>query len=184
MTEIAQPIEKIKKAYRVLGVPEAASALAIKTSYRKLIKRWHPDKPATSAASSEEAMMMTQLLNEAYALIENAPLRYYLGAEPASRREEKRATEKKAVKAKIDDINEVDLSKMFFSEKRIEYAVRIVFGGISGMFVGMAFTLDIFHDGAWIVGGILLGAAVFAVGAVKYGDRFWRAVFGNWWMWE
>jgi len=44
-----------------------------------VIKRWHPDKPATSAASSEEAMMMTQLLNEAYALIENAPLRYYLG---------------------------------------------------------------------------------------------------------
>jgi len=42
-----QAIEKLKRAYRVLNVPEAASALAIKSNYRKLIKRWHPDRPAT-----------------------------------------------------------------------------------------------------------------------------------------
>jgi len=176
MTETAQPIEKMKKAYLVLDVPEAASALAIKSKYRKLIKRWHPDKPATNAATSDEAMMMTKLINEAYALIENAPLRYYSGME---KKKEARADE-----AKIRDVNEVDFSNMFFNEKRIEYAARIAFGIISGAFVGMALMLDFSKDGTWIVTGIVLGAIGFAGGAVKYGDKFWRAVFGNWWMWE
>jgi DnaJ domain len=182
MTETAQPLEKMRKAYRVLDVPEEASALAIKSNYRRLIKRWHPDKPATNAATSDEAMMMTKVINQAYALIENAPLRYYSGAEAAPRhakKQEKRKTEA----ARVRDVNEIDLSKMFFNEKRIEYAVRIVFGVVSGAFVGMALTLDFSKDGTWILTGIVLGAIGCAAGAVKYGDRFWRAVFGNWWMW-
>ncbi len=125
-------------------------------------------------------MMMTKVINEAYALIENAPLRYYSGTEQAA--EDKKET--RAGEAKIQDVNEVDLSKMFFNEKRIEYAVRIAFGVISGAFVGMALMLDFSKDGTWIVTGIVLGAIGFAAGAVKYGDKFWRAVFGNWWMWE
>jgi DnaJ-class molecular chaperone len=180
MTSESRTIERLKKAYRVLDVPEASSALAVKSNYRKLIKRWHPDKPATSAATSDEAMMMTKVINEAYALIENAPLRYYSGMEQAA--EDKKET--KAGEANIRDVSEVDLSKMFFNEKRIEYAARIAFGVISGAFVGTALMLDFSKDGTWIVTGIVLGAIGFAAGAVKYGDRFWRAVFGNWWMWK
>ncbi|MBS1841412.1 MAG: DnaJ domain-containing protein [Acidobacteria bacterium] len=183
MTETTQPIEKMKKAYRVLNVPEAASALAIKSNYRKLIKRWHPDKPATSSATQDEAVMMTKVINEAYALIENAPLRYYSGGEAAPRASGKQE-QKKAGEARALDVNEVDLSKMFFNEKRIEYAVRIIFGALSGAFTGMALLFDFSRDGTWIVSGIVLGAIAFAAGAVKYGDRFWRAVLGNWWMWK
>ena len=168
----------------MLDVPEAASALAIKSNYRKLIKRWHPDKPATNAATSEEAMMMTKLLNDAYALIENAPLRYYVGAKEEAARGADKQEKRKTGEAKVRAANEIDLSKMFFNERRIEYAVRIIFGAVSGAFVGMALLFDFSRDGAWIVAGILLGAIGFAAGAVKYGDRFWRAVFGNWWMWE
>ena len=171
-------VEGLTRSYRVLDVPTSASALAIKSNYRKLIKRWHPDKPATNAATSEEAMTMTKLLNEAYALIENAPLRYYSGEDSA------KSLKVATAAPKPRRLNEVDLSKMISDEKRIEYAVRIVFGAISGAFVGMALMFDASQQGAWIVAGIGLGAIGFAAGAVKYGDRFWRAVFGNWWMWE
>jgi hypothetical protein len=181
MSSETQTIERLKKAYRVLNVPEAASALAIKASYRKLIKRWHPDKPATSAATHEEAVMMTKLINEAYALIENAPLRYYSGPDPS----ETETIEKKTQsEAKVRNVNEVDLSKMFFDEKRIEYAVRIVCGAISGAFVGLAFSLDVMRDGIEVMAAVAICAVGFAIGAMKYGDRFWRGVFGIWWRWE
>jgi hypothetical protein len=179
MAVAEQPIEKLKKAYRVLDVPATASALAIKSNYRKLIKRWHPDRPATGVSAPSEAALMTTLINEAYALIENAPLRYYSGeATPP------RAEKKKTAEPKIRNVNEVDLSKMFFNEKRIEYTVRIVCGTISGAFVGLAFSVDVLGGGIEIMVAIVLCAIGFAVGAVKYGDKFWRVVFGKWWMWE
>ena len=173
-----QPIEKWKKAYRVLDVPASASALAIKSNYRKLIKRWHPDRPATGGSTASEATLMTTLINEAYALIGNAPLRYYSG-EAARGAEKKKATEPKS-----RNVNEVDLSKMFFNEKRIEYAVRIVSGTLSGAFFGLIITLDSFQGSKEILIGILIGAIGFAWGAVRYGDKFWRVVFGRWWMWQ
>jgi hypothetical protein len=171
-------VEELTRAYRVLDVHTSASALAIKSNYRKLIKRWHPDRPATGVATEAEASFMTKLINEAYALIENAPLRYYSGTGTS------KTAEKKHAGPKPRNINEVDLSKMFFNEKRIEYAVRITCGAISGAFVGLAFSLDFFREDLEIVAGIALCAIGFAAGAVKYGDRFWRAAFGNWWMWE
>lgn len=173
-----QPIDKLKRAYRVLDVPTTVSALAIKSNYRKLIKRWHPDRPATGGSTPSEAALMTTLINEAYALIENAPLRYYSGAAAA------RAEKKKAAEPKIRSVNEVDLSKMFFHEKRIEYAVRIVSGALSGAFFGLIITLDSFQESKEILIGILVGAIGFAWGAVRYGDRFWRVIFGRWWMWR
>lgn len=179
MTVGEQPIEKLKKAYRLLDVPVAASALAIKSNYRKLIKRWHPDRPATGAATAAEAMMMTKLINEAYASIQNAPLRYYAGneADPAKAKE-------RPTTPRPRNINEVDPSGTFFSEKRIEYAVRIVCGAISGVFVGAAISLDFFRTGPETLAIIVLGAVGFAWGALKYGDKFWRFVFGRWFMWE
>src|SRR5690242_3102617 len=77
VTNDGQAVEHLKKAYRVLDVPTTASALAIKSNYRKLIKRWHPDRPARGSTTEVEAMTMTKAINEAYTLIENAPLRYF-----------------------------------------------------------------------------------------------------------
>jgi len=181
MSSETQTIERLKKAYRVLNVPEAASALVIKASYKRLIKRWHPDKPATGAATHEEAVMMMKLINEAYTLIENAPLRYYSGRDlHGTQKAEKKAQSE----AKTRNVNEVDLSKMFFNEKRIEYAVRIVCGAISGAFVGLAFSLDVTRDGIEIMAAVATCAVGFAIGTMKYGDRFWRGVFGLWWRWQ
>src|SRR6266404_6681599 len=119
-----QQIEKWKKAYRVLDVPAAASALAIKSNYRKMIKRWHPDRPTTQAATAAEAMVMTKILNEAYALIENAPLRYHEERQAPKASPEKpgpRAREKRGLRALSD-------AEAALIEKRVEYAVRIICG--------------------------------------------------------
>jgi curved DNA-binding protein CbpA len=68
-------IENLAHAYRLLDVPWDASPRAIKANYRKLIKRWHPDRHRPGTESHAEATLMTKLLNESYARIENAPLR-------------------------------------------------------------------------------------------------------------
>ncbi|MFZ3332329.1 MAG: DnaJ domain-containing protein [Candidatus Acidiferrales bacterium] len=50
----AAEIENLAHAYRVLDVPWDASPRAIKASYRKLVKRWHPDRypPGTESHSA------------------------------------------------------------------------------------------------------------------------------------
>jgi hypothetical protein len=131
----------------------------------------------TGGSMAAEATLMTKLINEAFALIQNAPLRYYAGRNAPGSFKQNVAPERKS-------INEVDLPRMFFNEKRIEYAVRVACGAISGAFVGLAFSVDIFREDIEIVAAIILCAIGFAAGAVKYGDRFWRMVFGNWWMWR
>ena len=68
-------IENLAHAYRVLDARWDASPRAIKTRYRKLVKRWHPDRHTPGTPGHTEATLMTRLLNEAYTRIENAPLR-------------------------------------------------------------------------------------------------------------
>jgi DnaJ-like protein len=68
-------IENLAHAYRVLDARWDASPRAIKASYRKLVKRWHPDRHTPGTPGHTEATLMTRLLNEAYTRIENAPLR-------------------------------------------------------------------------------------------------------------
>lgn len=180
MTTDDPAIEKFKKAYRVLDVPEAASALAIKANYRKLIKRWHPDKPATSAATSAEATMMTKMINEAYSLIENAPLRYYehrTTAKATSHKPWYRAREKRGVESLSD-------AEVALIEKRSEYAVRIICGILCGAFVGLTFAVDLVKSDVEIFGAAVVCAIGFGAGAVKLGDKLWREVFGIWWKWQ
>ena len=173
-------IDKLRKAYRVLDVPETASALAIKSNYRKLIKRWHPDKPATSAATTAEATTMTKLINEAYTLIENAPLRYYVGnaeSKTAPVRPRYRAREKRGV----ESLSDAEAARI---EKRAEYVVRIVCGLLSGAFIGFLFIGDLLQNSIEAFSSALFLALLFGAGAVKVGDKVWREIFGIWWKWE
>jgi curved DNA-binding protein CbpA len=177
MSSETQTIERLKKAYRVLNVPEAASALAIKASYRKLIKRWHPDKPATSAATQDESVMMTKLINEAYTLIENAPLRYFdeKPATSAAEKSEGRIEERRGFRS-------LKGARVALIEKRVEYAVRIGCGMLSGAFIGLLFGERLNDENVFT--GVLICALLFAAGAVKVGDKFWRKMLGIWWRWE
>jgi hypothetical protein len=179
MTAEEQSLERWKRAYRVLDVPASASALTIKSNYRKLIKRWHPDRPPSGSSTPSEATLMTKLINEAYGLIENAPLRYYSGEPAVAPASANPNSSRKRTTGWMDD------SQAALIEKRVEYGVRIACGILSGAFFGLAFSVDFLrNDGAEVLAAIVLCAVGFAAGAVRYGDRFWRIIFGRWWMWE
>lgn len=55
----------MKSYYDVLGISEKASSQEIKTAYRELIKKYHPDKNS----DDKEAVKKSQLINEAYSVL-------------------------------------------------------------------------------------------------------------------
>lgn len=79
-------IEELRRAYQLLDVPYSASERAIKQAYRRVTKRWHPDRYAGEIPAHAEATQMMKLINEAYSQIANAPLRHYDEGEGAAAR--------------------------------------------------------------------------------------------------
>src|SRR5882757_8717630 len=77
MPFVEDQLAEWKAAYRLLDVPPSATSNDIRKGQRRLLKRWHPDFFAAGTDEQTEATRMTQFINEAYAKIENAPLRYY-----------------------------------------------------------------------------------------------------------
>ncbi len=67
---------EIDQARRILGLSERASIEEIKTAYRRMCKRWHPDALAKRQASSKKI----KEINAAYRLLldycENYPLSF------------------------------------------------------------------------------------------------------------
>ena len=75
MTEFE--IDELRRAYQLLEVPYSASERSIKQAYRRITKRWHPDRYTSGTPDHAEATQMMQLINEAYSQVANAPLSYY-----------------------------------------------------------------------------------------------------------
>src|SRR5215469_10078647 len=133
----------LERAYRVLDVAPSASALAIKQAYRKLLKRWHPDLQKAGTQAYAESTEMSRRINEAFALVQHAPLRYQrvtnLKTEdtPAKQAENSAWQDfilKQALRADANTPPRMD---------RLEYAVRFVCGAILGCFVAFAASLDV-----------------------------------------
>src|ERR1700733_16070483 len=55
-----------KDYYAILGVPKTAAAKDIKSAYRKLARKWHPDANPDNAKASEEKFKDIQ---EAYEVL-------------------------------------------------------------------------------------------------------------------
>nr|ACZ57923.1 DnaJ-like protein [Glycine max] len=55
--------------YSVLGIRRDASFSDIRTAYRKLAMRWHPDKWALNPATAGEAKRRFQQIQEAYSVL-------------------------------------------------------------------------------------------------------------------
>jgi DnaJ-class molecular chaperone len=58
--------EEINEARRLLGLGEAATTKEIKSAYRRLAHRYHPDKRVNATTDDEERM---KRLNQAYKLL-------------------------------------------------------------------------------------------------------------------
>lgn len=66
---------KPKCHYSVLELPRDADDAAIKTAYRKLALRWHPDKNLDNA---EEAKTKFQTIQQAYEVLSDPQERAWL----------------------------------------------------------------------------------------------------------
>ncbi|XP_020213061.1 dnaJ homolog subfamily B member 6 [Cajanus cajan] len=55
--------------YAVLGIRRDASFSDIRTAYRRLAMRWHPDKWASNPATAGEAKRRFQQIQEAYSVL-------------------------------------------------------------------------------------------------------------------
>ena len=71
--EIALKQSKEKNYYKILGVSRSASQKEIKSAYRKLALKYHPDK--AQDIDKEEAESMFQDIGEAYEVLSDAELR-------------------------------------------------------------------------------------------------------------
>jgi curved DNA-binding protein CbpA len=60
------PFQALDKARKILELPETADLGLIKSHYRRLCQKWHPDR---NPERREEAEAMIKTINEAYELI-------------------------------------------------------------------------------------------------------------------
>ena len=108
---VEDDVARLKRAYEVLGIPLSASALSIKQAYGRIAKRWHPDLYPTGTPAYDEAGQMMKLINEAYSLVEHAPLRYYIETHPTAPRKKSHAAYYTGQDQKEADIHVSPLSR-------------------------------------------------------------------------
>jgi curved DNA-binding protein CbpA len=170
-------LAEVKRAYQILGVPLTASAHSIKQTYRQLVKRWHPDRYPTGTAAHAEATKMMELINEAFAKIEHAPLRYHIEAIPLAPRNAARSAP--APRSESAGKN----AETFPNTYRIEFWVRFACGALLGAFVSLDLVLNFTESSAVLVWGITCLTLGFGFASARYGDKFWYLVLRRWWLW-
>jgi len=173
-------LTQLKRAYEVLGLPQTASAPAIKQSYRKLTKRWHPDLYPAGSPQQSEATQMMKVINESYDLISTAPLRYY---------DESYADKREPYVEGVRIPRPQDLSRQKDSPPRfdrMEFWVRFICGALFGMLMafGSLLRMTIYHftPGVAVAGVVIV--LFFAFGSAFGGDDFWYGMFRRsrrWW---
>ncbi len=64
------PPNEIARAYAALELPVGSDFEAVKASYRRLMRKYHPDRHAGSPEKQRSATELAQRLSEAYAILE------------------------------------------------------------------------------------------------------------------
>jgi hypothetical protein len=183
MPALATKLEDVRHAYQVLGIAHDASAHSIKQAYRRLIKRWHPDLATPGTTAHNESTQMTLLINEAYAKIANAPLRYR-GAgnyQPKAANDvpnpSYKATPQYQTQSQQETLRDEDLPNI----ARIEFWVRFVCGFLFGLLMSFVFLVELaLHSSDHASFFLVVCAAIpfaFAFGSARFGDRFWLVFF-------
>jgi DnaJ-class molecular chaperone len=176
-----EQVAELKHAYQVFGVPLSATPVAIKQSYRTLVKRWHPDFYTSGTQEHADATQMMKALNDSYALIQDAPLRYNIDAfrEDYSAG---RTEPKDPGYPKVDSI---------FKFSWVEFWVRFVIGAIWGALFGFRAGLGLYvglnssaSSNAAFFACIIISTLAWGLIVATAGDKFWQEFFGRWWLWR
>jgi hypothetical protein len=209
MTQRDGEIVNLAHAYRVLDVPWDASPRAIKESYRKLVKRWHPDQQPTDTESYTDSTLMTRLLNEAYARIQDAPLRKGFAAPFSSGRAPRfgvdaqtnagptgATRDERIPRDSAQDAAEYyrimenarqagacdDVARPF---DWVGFAVRFVLGALFGTLVSFRVMIDLWSRPSLVSVGVAVTILFCALASGFGGDAFWRAIRpGGLWRWR
>jgi hypothetical protein len=196
----------LKHHYRVLDVPWDASPRAIRSSYRKLVKRWHPDRYRLGSDAYAESGLMTKLINESYDRIKNAPLQNgaagTLSPETSScpdRREEPDASGRSHSEYVPRDPNweAAEYYKVLERARQaaarddatrpfdwVGFLVRFVLGAAFGAFVSFRVMISLYQEPPKVIYlAVFITVVLCALASGFGGDAFWRAIRpgGVWW---
>jgi curved DNA-binding protein CbpA len=169
-------ITELKYAYQVLDAPLSASPVSIKQSYRKLIKRWHPDRYPTGTPEHVEAEQMTKLINGVYPSIANAPLRYHIDAFPAAYVRNRQASHPST------DPTSQTFRQTLPRTDWLEFWIRFLFGAFWGALLGFHEWLFHYAEPGILILPIGL-SLIFGLAAAQSGDNFWHSLLRRWWLW-
>jgi hypothetical protein len=203
-------IDNLAHAYRVLDVRWDAPPRAIKASYRKLVKRWHPDRHTPGTPSHADATLMTKVLNEAFARIENAPLRSGFdssstdavrqsgsGDRRQGRDEADPSGASHAEYVPRDPVEDATEYYRIIENARkagarddaarpfdwLGFAVRFVIGALFGGLLSFRVMIALWERPKLIPVGVAVTVAFCALASGFSGDLFWRCIRpgGVWW---
>lgn len=179
MATVVYTREELIRAYQVLGVRVEATSPAIKQAYRVMVKRWHPDSCAPGTAAQAEATRMMALINEAYAKIERAPLRYDAGTFPGKRERARETASSSSYQPPVT-METVPVQ----NADRIEFWVRFAMGAFIGGLVGIDLLLHLYEYPVLL--GISVTVAILGIGfaLVRFGDKTWHVFIKTWWLWR
>ena len=178
----------MKDYYGVLGVGSNADEKAIKSAYRRLAKRTHPDlAPVGRKAAATEQF---KVVAEAYWVLSDKFRRceYDLsrkgveaGLNYKVQGSRKAQGESSKVKGRTRDVSVEELfeeilryaNEEFYKADKATYAVRFGCGGILGLLAGLVIWMGFFVESGLFAFCILAGIGVFGFLSAYYGDRFW-----------
>jgi hypothetical protein len=205
-------ILNLAHAYRVLDVPWDAFPRAIKENYRKLVKRWHPDRQPPDTAAQTDSTLMTRLLNEAYSRIQDAPLRKGFAAPFSAGRASSSGADGEAsgdassaareeYVPRDSPLDAAEYYRIMENARRegalddaarpfdwLGFAVRFVVGALFGGLVSFRVMVDLWNNPSLVPVGISVTILFCGLASGFGGDAFWRAIRpgGVWWWrrWE
>lgn len=200
-------IVNLAHTYRVLDVPWDASPQTIKESYRKLVKRWHPDRQPNDTENHADSTLMTRLLNEAYAQIQDAPLLkgfaapFSSGRAPRSRPGGEASGDpagetREEYVPRDSPMDAAEYYRIMENARRegarddaarpfdwVGFAVRFVLGALFGALVSFRVIIDLWNSPRLVPVGMAVTILFCAFASGFGGDAFWRAIWpdGIWW---
>ena len=169
-------VERLKRDYHLLDVQTSASAQVIRHAFHRMVKRWHPDLYSSGSREQQEATQIMKQINDAYANIRHAPLRYHIGSYPEVREPPARSSYQGAPSTVSTRYRE-----NLPVTDRMEYWVRCTCGALFGFFVSTWAMILLSRHAliALLICGVITLSC--ACTSARYGDSFWYRILGSSW---